>query len=210
MSIITEISTILQAGKTKLLTEKVREALNEGFSAQEILNDGLLKGMAEVGVKFKANDIFVPEVLMAARALNKGTEILREKLVQEGAKPIGKVVIATVKGDMHDIGKNLVKMMLQGTGFEVVDLGVDISENAIVEAVKENQPDILCLSALLTTTMNQQGVVIEALKNASLRDKVKVMVGGAPVTQAFCDEIGADVYTADAASCAQVAKTFVS
>ena len=181
-------------------------ALSEGYTAQEILDNSLLKGMGEIGVKFKADEVFVPEVLVAARALNKGTEVLRTKLVEEGSKPIGKVVLATVKGDLHDIGKNLVKMMLQGAGFEVIDLGVDISEEAIVEAVKVHRPIIVALSALLTTTMNQQAVVINALKAAGLRQQVKVMIGGSPTTQTHCDEIGADTYTPDAASCAEVAK----
>jgi len=209
MAIIDNISEALQKGKAKDVVALIEQALSEGISAQEILDNGLLRGMSLLGVRFKNNEVFVPEVLIAARALNKGTEALKPKLIEAGVKPIGKVIICTVKGDLHDIGKNLVRMMLEGAGFEVIDLGVDVDENKIIEAVKEHQPQVLCLSALLTTTMTQQGVVIEALKNAGLRDKVKVMVGGAPVTQSFCESIHADAYSQDAASAAEVAKAFV-
>jgi 5-methyltetrahydrofolate--homocysteine methyltransferase len=209
MSIIDDISEALQKGKAKDVVALIGEALNSGVSAQDILDKGLLYGMSLLGARFKNNEVFVPEVLIAARALNKGTEVLKPRLIEAGVKPIGKVIICTVKGDLHDIGKNLVRMMLEGAGFEVVDLGVDVDENRIVEAVKEHQPQVLCLSALLTTTMSQQGVVIEALKTANLRDKVKVMVGGAPVTQSFCESIHADAYSQDAASAAEAAKAFV-
>jgi 5-methyltetrahydrofolate--homocysteine methyltransferase len=204
------LSTALQRGKAKDVEQLVNEAIGQGISAQEILDEGLLKGMGELGVKFKNNEVYVPEVLVAARALNKGTEILKTKLMEEGVQPIGTVVLGTVKGDLHDIGKNLVRMMLEGAGFKVIDLGVDVSEDKIIEAVKEHNTDILALSALLTTTMNQQDVVVKALQAAGIRDKVKVMVGGAPVTQSFCDQIGADAYTSDAASAAEVAKSFLS
>jgi len=209
MAVIDDISTALQKGKVKDVVALVEQALNEGISAQDILDKGLLYGMSLLGARFKNNEVFVPEVLVAARALNKGTETLKPRLIEAGVKPIGKVVLCTVKGDLHDIGKNLVRMMLEGAGFEVIDLGVDIDENKIVEAVKSHQPQILCLSALLTTTMSQQGVVIEALKTAGLRDNVKVMIGGAPVTQSFCESIHADAYSPDAASAAEKAKTFV-
>jgi len=209
MSVIDNISEALQKGKAKDVVALIEQALNEGISAQDILDNGLLHGMSLLGVRFKNNEVFVPEVLIAARALNKGTEALKPRLIEAGVKPIGKVIICTVKGDLHDIGKNLVRMMLEGAGFEVIDLGVDVDENKIIEAVREHQPQVLCLSALLTTTMTQQGVVIEALKNAGLRDKVKVMVGGAPVTQSFCESIHADAYSQDAASAAEVAKAFV-
>ena len=209
MSIIETISEALQKGRAKDVVALIEEALNSGVSAQDILDKGLLHGMSLLGVKFKNNEVFVPEVLIAARALNKGTEVLKPKLIEAGVKPVGKVIICTVKGDLHDIGKNLVRMMLEGAGFEVIDLGVDIAEDRIIEAVREHKPEILCLSALLTTTMSQQGVVIEALKTAGLRDKVKVMVGGAPVTQSYCDSICADAYSQDAASAAEAAKAFV-
>ena len=209
MSIIDSISEALQKGKAKDVVALIEEALGSGISAQEILDNGLLHGMSLLGVRFKNNEVFVPEVLIAARALNKGTEVLKPKLIEAGVQPVGKVLICTVKGDLHDIGKNLVRMMLEGAGFNVIDLGVDIDENKIIEAVKEHEPHILCLSALLTTTMNQQGVVIEALKAAGLRDKVKVMVGGAPITQSFCESIAADAYSQDAASAAETAKEFI-
>jgi len=210
MELFGKISEALYSGKAKEVVALVQEALDGGATAQDILDKGLLKGMGELGVKFKNNEVYVPEVLMAARALNKGTETLKAKLLEEGVKPIGKIVICTVKGDLHDIGKNLVKMMLEGAGFEVVDLGVDVHEDKIVEAVKEHEPVILCLSALLTTTMNEQKTVLDALNAAGIRNKVKVMIGGAPITQSFCDEIGADSYTADAASAAEVAKEMVA
>jgi 5-methyltetrahydrofolate--homocysteine methyltransferase len=209
MPIIDSISEALQKGKSKDVVAFIGEALNSGVSAQDILDKGLLHGMSLLGVKFKNNEVFVPEVLVAARALNKGTEVLKPRLIEAGVKPIGKVIICTVKGDLQYIGKNLVRMMLEGAGFEVIDLGVDVDENKIIEAVKEQQPQVLCLSALLTTTMTQQGVVIEALKAGGLREKVKVMVGGAPVTQSFCESIHADAYTQDAASAAETAKAFV-
>jgi len=210
MELLTNISESLQKGKAKEVTALVQEAIDNGVPAQDILDKGLLDGMGKIGVRFKNNEVFVPEVLVAARALNKGTELLKAKLLEEGVKPIGKAIICTVKGDLHDIGKNLVKMMLEGAGFEVVDLGVDIDENKIVESVKELQPQVLLLSALLTTTMDQQRVVIDALKDAGVRDTVKVMVGGAPVTQTFSDQIGADAYSPDAASAAEVARAFVA
>jgi 5-methyltetrahydrofolate--homocysteine methyltransferase len=209
MSHLQLISENLQAGKVGIVQAQIQEALNAGITAEEILNGGLLDGMGKLGVRFKNNEVYVPEVLIAARALNKGMEMLKPYLIDAGGKPIGKVVLATVKGDLHDIGKNLVKMMLVGAGFEVIDLGTDVPDAKIVEAVKEHKPNIVALSALLTTTMAAQADVINALKEAGLRQSIKVMVGGAPVTQSFCDAIGADAYTADAASCAEVAKTFL-
>lgn len=210
MEIIKNISELLQAGKARDVKALVQQAIDEGIPASVILDEGLLDGMGKLGVKFKNNEVFVPEVLVAARALNFGTEVLKAKLLEEGVQRIGKVVIGTVKGDLHDIGKNLVRMMLEGAGFEVIDIGVDVSEEAFVQAVRDYSPQVLCLSALLTTTMNQQLVVIEALKAAGLRDSVKVMVGGAPITQNYADQIGADAYTPDASTAADVAKSFVA
>ena len=210
MDIIKNISELLQAGKARDVKALVQQAIDEGIPASVILDEGLLDGMGKLGVKFKNNEVFVPEVLVAARALNFGTEVLKAKLLEEGVQRIGKVVIGTVKGDLHDIGKNLVRMMLEGAGFEVIDIGVDVSEEAFVQAVRDYSPQVLCLSALLTTTMNQQLVVIEALKAAGLRDSVKVMVGGAPITQNYADQIGADAYTPDASTAADVAKSFVA
>ena len=208
MAIVNQINEMLQKGKAKDVKALVKQALDEGISAKEILNEGLIAGMMEVGDKFKENKIYVPEVLIAARAMNQGTAILKPYLTKEGVEPVGKAVICTVKGDLHDIGKNLVKMMLEGVGIECVDLGVDADGEKVVNAVKESGAKVVCLSALLTTTMVNQKEIIEALKAAGLRDSVKVMVGGAPVTQKFADEIGADAYTADAASAAEVALSF--
>ena len=203
-----EISTLLQRGKAKDLAALVTEELAAGVAPKDILTEGLIAGMGIVGTKFKNNEIFVPEVLIAARAMNAALAVLKPALADSGVEPVGTAVICTVKGDLHDIGKNLVKMMIEGTGIRVVDLGVDCSAEKIVEAVKENNADIVCLSALLTTTMMYQKDIIDALKAAGLRDKVKVMVGGAPVTQAFADEIGADAYTPDAASAAEKARSY--
>ena len=203
-----EISTLLQRGKAKDLAALVTEELAEGVAPKDILTEGLIAGMGIVGTKFKNNEIFVPEVLIAARAMNAALAVLKPALADSGVEPVGTAVICTVKGDLHDIGKNLVKMMIEGTGIRVIDLSVDCSAEKIVEAVKENNADIVCLSALLTTTMMYQKDIIDALKAAGLRDKVKVMVGGAPVTQAFADEIGADAYTPDAASAAEKARSY--
>jgi 5-methyltetrahydrofolate--homocysteine methyltransferase len=210
MSVLAEIADLVQKGKAQDVADLVCKALDEGFGAQQILDDGLLKGMGELGVKFKNNEVFVPEVLIAARALNKGTDTLKEKLVDLDVKAVGKVVIATVAGDLHDIGKNLVKLMLEGSGFEVIDLGTDVPADKLVAAVKEHNPDVLALSALLTTTMAAQGDAIKALEEAGIRDKVKVIVGGAPITEAFAKEIGADGYSEDASGAAETAKSFVS
>ena len=203
-----EISALLQKGRPRELSALVQEELADGTSANDILTKALIPGMSAVGERFKKNEIFVPEVLITARAMNAALNILNPVLAQAGVEPIGKAVICTVKGDLHDIGKNLVKMMIEGTGIQVIDLGIDCPPERVVEAVREYQPDIVCLSALLTTTMVNQKATIDALKAAGLRDKVKVMVGGAPVTQAFADEIGADSYTPDAATAAEVARSY--
>lgn len=203
-----EISALLQKGRPRELSALVQEELADGTSANDILTKALIPGMSAVGERFKKNEIFVPEVLITARAMNAALNILKPVLAQTGVEPIGKAVICTVKGDLHDIGKNLVKMMIEGTGIQVIDLGIDCPPERVVEAVREYQPDIVCLSALLTTTMVNQKATIDALKAAGLRDKVKVMVGGAPVTQAFADEIGADSYTPDAATAAEVARSY--
>ena len=209
MSVLSEIAELVQKGKAQEVSDLVLKALDEGIGAQQILDDGLLKGMGELGVRFKNNEVFVPEVLIAARALNKGTETLKEKLVDLEVKSVGRVVLATVAGDLHDIGKNLVKLMLEGSGFEVIDLGTDVSADKIVAAVNEYEPDVVALSALLTTTMASQADVIKALEAAGVRDKVKVIIGGAPITEAFANEIGADGYSEDASGAADVAKTLI-
>ena len=203
-----EISALLQKGRPRELSALVQEELADGTAANDILTKALISGMSAVGERFKKNEIFVPEVLITARAMNAALNILKPVLAQAGVEPIGKAVICTVKGDLHDIGKNLVKMMIEGTGISVIDLGIDCPPERVVEAVKEYKPDIVCLSALLTTTMVNQKATIDALKEAGLRDQVKVMVGGAPVTQAFADEIGADAYTPDAATAAEVARSY--
>ncbi len=200
-----EISENLQKGKAKIVKELVQNAVNEGASAKDILEQGLLHGMGIIGEKFKNNEVYVPEVLIAARAMNAGVEILKPLLADAGVQAKGKVCIGTVKGDLHDIGKNLVKMMMEGKGLEVVDLGTDVSAESFLKAVTEQGCQIICCSALLTTTMGVMQEVVEAATAAGVRDTVKIMIGGAPVTDAYCKQIGADVYTADAASAADAA-----
>lgn len=209
MEILNDISLSLQKGKQRDVKALVQKALDQGIDAKVILDEGLLSAMDIIGGKFKRNEIYVPEVLIAARAMNAGAQLLKAKLSEDGVESIGKVVICTVKGDLHDIGKNLVKMMMEGKGLEIIDLGVDVHEDKIVEAVKDNNADVVALSSLLTTTMLEQKTVIDALVNAGIRDKVKVMVGGAPVTESWAEEIGADAYTPDAATAAEVAKSYV-
>ncbi len=205
MSVLCEISELVQAGRMKNVQEKVAEALESGIAAKDILFNGLCAGMSAVGEKFKNNEMYVPEVLIAARAMQKGTEFLKPHLIDEGVKPVGKAIICTVKGDLHDIGKNLVKIMFEGCGIECIDLGTDVDGAAVVEAVKSTGAQIVSLSALLTTTMPNQAEIIKALCEAGLRDKVTVMIGGAPVSDEYAKEIGADIYTEDAASCADAA-----
>jgi 5-methyltetrahydrofolate--homocysteine methyltransferase len=207
--ILDDISTLLQKGKAKDVKILVQQALDENITPAIILNEGLIKGMTIIGGKFKNNEVFVPEVLVAARAMNSGLEILRPALVASGAKSVGRAIICTVMGDLHDIGKNLVKMMLEGQGIEVIDLGVDVEAETIVEAVKIHHPNLVCLSALLTTTMMNQKIIIDALVKSGLRNQVKIMIGGAPVTQGFADEIGADAYSPDAASASETALAFL-
>ena len=208
MSILAEISENLQKGKAKIVKELVQKALDEGFAPEQILNEGLLHGMGIVGEKFKNNEVYVPEVLVAARAMSMGAQILKPHLAEAGVKATGKVCIGTVQGDLHDIGKNLVKMMLEGKGLEVVDLGTDVPAETFVKTAIEQNCQVICCSALLTTTMNIMADVVKAAEAAGIRDKVKIMVGGAPVNQEFCDLIGADCYTVDAASAADAAVAF--
>ena len=209
MADIKEICEFLQKGRAKNVKALVTEALEEGQDPKAILNEGLLAGMMIVGEKFKNNEVFVPEVLVAARALNAGLTILEPKLVEVGNEPVGKIIIGTIKGDLHDIGKNLVAMMMKGVGFEVIDLGVDVEPDTFIEKAEEIGADVICISALLTTTMPGMQATIDALKERGLRDKYIVMVGGAPVNQSFADQIGADYYTPDAATAAEVAKKAV-
>ncbi len=204
--ILKEISTLLQQGRAPKVKEKVQEALDQGISAQDILENGLLDGMGVIGEKFKNNQVYVPEVLIAARAMNMGAEVLKPILVEKGIESKGTIVLGTVKGDQHDIGKNLVRMMMEGKGLQVIDLGVNVPAEKFVEAAKASNADVIACSALLTTTMIEMKNVVEAVRAENL--DVKVMVGGAPVTQDFCDSIGASAYSADATSAADTALGF--
>ena len=204
-----DIATALKSGRAPIVKKLVNEALEEGVGPQQIQTEGLIAGMSEIGEKFKNNEVYVPEVLIAARAMYAGLDILKPRLAAADVEPLGKVAIGTVKGDLHDIGKNLVAMMLEGNGFEILDLGIDVSPERFVEAVSKEGAQIICMSALLTTTMPSMRDTVEALKAAGVRDQVKVMIGGAPVTQAYCDEIGADAYTGDAASAVDAAKALM-
>ena len=209
LPILEEMSGFLQKGRAKNVKALVEQALAEGVDPRDILNKGLLAGMMIIGEKFKNNEVFVPEVLVAARAMNAGITILEPKLVEVGNEPVGKAVIGTVKGDLHDIGKNLVVMMFKGAGFEVHYVGVDVEADTFIAKAEEVNADVICMSALLTTTMPNMKTVIDALVEQGKRDKYIVMVGGAPVNQAFADQIGADYYTADAATAAETAKAAV-
>lgn len=200
-----QISESLQKGKVKDVKEYVTQAINDGLPVKDILEKGLLDGMGIIGEKFKNNEVYVPEVLIAARAMNSGAEILKPLLAEGGVEAKGRVAIGTIKGDLHDIGKNLVKMMMEGKGLEVIDCGVDVSPEKFLETYKTENVDVIACSALLTTTMNGIKDVVELFKSEGLRDKVTIMCGGAPVTEAFCKSIGADIYTADAASAADAA-----
>ena len=205
MSILTEISENLQKGKAKIVAELVQTALDRGVAPDAILNEGLLAGMNVIGEKFKNNEVYVPEVLVAARAMNKGTAILKPHLAAAGVQATGKVCIGTVQGDLHDIGKNLVKMMLEGKGLEVVDLGSDVAPETFVQTAIEQNCQVICCSALLTTTMGVMEDVVKKAIELGARDKVKIMIGGAPVNEDYCAKIGADIYTPDAASAADAA-----
>jgi 5-methyltetrahydrofolate--homocysteine methyltransferase len=208
--ILEQIAQNLYDGEEEAVAELTQKALDQGMGAAEILSGGLIAGMDVVGRDFKAGDLFVPEVLIAARAMSAGMRVLRPLLAESEAPRVGRFLVGTVKGDLHDIGKNLVKMMIEGAGFETIDLGTDVEPQAFVEAVREHQPDIVGMSALLTTTMTGMRTTIEALEEAGLRDQVKVMIGGAPVTAAFSEQIGADGYAPDAASAVDMAREIKS
>ena len=208
--VLSKMASKLYAGEADEVAELVQQALDQGIEPSKVLQGGLITGMDQVGKDFKAGDLFVPEVLIAARAMHAGMNVLRPLLAKSGVPSAGKYIIGTVKGDLHDIGKNLVKMMVEGAGFEVVDLGTDVSPEKFVAAVKEHQPQLVGLSALLTTTMTNMKTTVEALQEAGLRSSVKVMVGGAPVTEAFAKKIGADAYAPDAASAVDVARSLVA
>ena len=196
-------------GQALKVRELVKQALEEKIPVREILHEGLIAGMDVVGEKFKNNEFYVPEVLIAARAMKQGMELIRPQLIEEKVEPLGKAAIGTVKGDLHDIGKNLVSMMLEGAGFEVIDLGIDVSPEKFIDAVKTKGAQLICMSALLTTTMPSMQTTIEAVKEAGLSGSVGVMIGGAPVTQAYADQVGANGYAPDAASAAEVAKALI-
>ena len=197
----------IMKGDANSTVEQMQAAIDEGYDPGAILNEGMISAMDEVGQLFEQGEYFVPEMLISARAMQSGLAILKPYLLEADIQPLGKVVLGTVKGDLHDIGKNLVGMMLEGAGFEVIDLGTDVAPEKYLDAVREFDPDFVGLSALLTTTMGQMENTIQALTDAGVRDDVKVMVGGAPVTQQFADSIGADLYAADASSAATKAKS---
>jgi 5-methyltetrahydrofolate--homocysteine methyltransferase len=211
MATLQELSEAIQKGSAPAAKELTTALLAAKTSAGEVLNKGLLDGMEKVGRRFKANEIYIPEVLIAARAMNQSMEILKPELVKAGVKPVGKMLLGTVKGDLHDIGKNLVKMMAQGAGLDVVDLGIDVSADKFIQGLKDN-PDAKAvgMSALLTTTMTGMKDVIDRIAKDGLRSRVKIMVGGAPLTDAYAKEIGADGYAPDAASASESFKAFVS
>jgi len=201
MTILDQISEATQAGIKQDVEQYVQQAIDEGVPAQQILDEGLVVGMGIIGEKFSSNEVFIPEMLMAARAMSAGTTLLRPLLVQEGVPTKGKAIISTVKGDVHDIGKNLVRMMLEGKGIDVVDLGVDTPPDEIVDFIKEHEDlQLVCLSSLLTTSMAALEETVKRIIDEGLHDQVKIMVGGAPVTQEFADQIGADGYASDAAA----------
>lgn len=205
MSIYLEISENIQNGKHKIVKELVEKAVADGLPADEILSKGLLSGMDKIGERFKNNEVYIPDVLIAARAMTAGVQLLKPLLAQSGVRSTGKVCIGTVQGDLHDIGKNLVKMMMEGKGLEVVDLGTNVSPEKFVNTAIEQNCQVICCSALLTTTMEVMADVVKCAKDAGIRDRVKIMVGGAPVTEEYCTKIGADRYTPDAASAAEAA-----
>ncbi len=202
--------TAILEGDKDAANENVRSAIEAGIGPSQLLDEAMVPAMREVGKLFEAGEYYVPEMLVAARAMQRGLSLLRPLLIKQGVKPVGRAVIGTVKGDLHDIGKNLVSIMLEGAGLEVHDLGIDVSPEKFVQAVKEKGPDVLCLSAMLTTTMLGMAAVIEALETAGLRDKVKVIVGGAPLTELFAQHIHADGFAADASRAVALVQTLVS
>jgi 5-methyltetrahydrofolate--homocysteine methyltransferase len=210
LSQLQSIAEAVISGKSPEVQRLIKEALEAGTKPVKIINDGLIAGMQVIADRFKRNEIYVPEVLIAARAMNAGLTIVKPLISDTDMKPIAKVIIGTVKGDLHDIGKKLVAMMLEGAGFEVIDLGIDVSPEKFIEAVKENHPQIMAMSALLTTTMPAMAESIKLLEESGLRNQVKVIIGGAPITDAYAQKIGADGYSPDAGSAVDLAKSLVS
>lgn len=209
MELLKKTIDAVVAGKGNIIKPLVEEGLKEGISPVNIINEGLIPGMNIIAVKFKNNEIFVPEVMLAAKAMQEGLSILKPLLVGTNHKPLGKIVIGTVKGDQHDIGKNLVAMMLEGAGFDVIDLGSNVTSEKFLSTIIETKPQILALSALLTTTMPEMAVLIQKLELENLRKQVKVLIGGAPVSQSYAEKIGADGYAPDAGNAVEVAKKFL-
>jgi 5-methyltetrahydrofolate--homocysteine methyltransferase len=207
--VLKQIVEVLYQGDNESVSSLTQKALDEGIEPGEVLKNGLLAGMEQVGVDFRAGDLFVPEVLISARAMHAGMDVLRPLLSESDMASSGKIVIGTVQGDMHDIGKNLVGMMLEGGGFEVIDIGIDLPPDKFVEVVKAERPNIVGMSALLTTTMQNMRHTIDALENAGLREEVSVIIGGAPVTKEYADEIGADGYAPDAGSAVELARSLM-
>lgn len=203
------IADAVKSGRAKVVKQLVNEAVEQGCTADQILNEALVVGMMELGEMFKNNEVYVPEVLIAARAMKAGMTIIKPLLLDSGVEMKGVVAIGTVKGDLHDIGKNLVAMMLEGAGFTVIDLGVDVGSEQFIDAIRNQGAQIIGMSALLTTTMTSMKEIIDAINEAGLRDQVKIMIGGAPITQEYADEIGADGYSIDAASAAQLAENLI-
>lgn len=210
MDVVTQIRTNVIEGNAPETLELVKQALTNGIPAEQILNEGLIAAMAHVGKLFEEGEYYVPEMLIAARAMKGGLELLRPALAAAKVQAIGKIVIGTVQGDLHDIGKNLVAMMMEGAGFEVIDLGVDVTPEKFVEAIHAHQPQLVGCSALLTTTMPKMKATINAIERAGIRSRVKVLVGGAPVTARYASEIGADAYAPDASAAASIAKSLLS
>ena len=209
MADLKELASALERGDAPVVEKLTREAVDEGLGPKEILDGALIAGMEVVGERFKNNDIYVPEVLIAARAMTAGMKVLEPHLAKAGIKPVGTIATGTVRGDLHDIGKNLVNMMMRGNGFKVIDLGIDVTPEQFIETAKAEDVDIIGMSALLTTTMPSMKATIEGLQKAGLLGKVKVMIGGAPVTQRYADEIGADGYAPDAGSAVDRAKALL-
>lgn len=205
MNTLEAISESLQLGRAKSVKELVQQALEEGFLPEQILQDGLIRGMALLGGQFQRNEVFVPEVLLASRAMNMGMVVLKPHLIKDGIVPVGRACIGTVRGDLHDIGKNLVKIMLESHGFDVIDLGTDVLPQTFIDTAIEHHCQLICCSALLTTTIDEMCEVVRLAEKAKIRDQVKIMIGGAPVTQSFANLIGADAYTPDAATAARTA-----
>jgi len=206
MKILKEIAANIEKGDSAAVKELIKTALSKKIAAEEILNDGLVRGMDVIGVKFKNNEVFIPEVLIAARAMKAGMDIIRPLLTSETVKPKAKIVMGTIKGDLHDIGKKIVGMMLEREGYEIVDVGIDVPKEKFLKAIKKENPDIIGMSALLTTTMAYMREVVETVEKAKLKQNVKIIIGGAPITQAFADEIKADGFAPEAASAVELVK----